>query len=216
MKPASQAPGATEAPPSSRAKILDTAEHLFARRGFTGVGLREVAARVGLGKSSLFHHFPTKLSLYVAVLERILTRIDERVEAAQQRAESALARLRQWVEVVVDTLAENPTYAPLLLRTLFEGGVVDREDRARLDRILHRTLARVAQGLHEGMASGEIRPVSVPHTLQSLIGMTVYHFASGEFGDDLLRHPVYSAAEVRRRKQHVFSFLEHGLAAGPT
>ncbi len=204
-----------EAGPSSRAKILDTAEALFAARGFSGIGLREVAEKVGLGKSSLFHHFPSKLSLYVAVLERILTRIDERLEATQQRAESALARLRNWVDVVVDTLAENPTYAPLLLRTLFEGDVVDRQDRAHLDAILDRILGRVARGLKEGIAAGEIRPVSVPHTLQTLIGMSVYHFASGEFGDDLLQHPVYSAAEVRRRKQHIFLFLEHGLAAEP-
>ncbi len=206
---------ATEANPSSRAKILDTAEALFAARGFRGVGLREVAEKVGLGKSSLFHHFPSKLSLYVAVLERILTRMDEHLEAAQQRAESTLEKLRHWVDVVVDTLAENPTYAPLLLRTLFEGDVVDRDDRAHLNGILQRTLGRVAHGLSEGIASGEIRPVSVPHTLQTLIGMSVYHFASGEFGDDLLQNPVYSAAEVERRKQHIFLFLEHGLAAGP-
>ncbi|MCZ6713381.1 MAG: TetR/AcrR family transcriptional regulator [Deltaproteobacteria bacterium] len=205
----------TKAGPSSRAKILDSAEALFAARGFSGVGLREVAQKVGLGKSSLFHHFPTKLSLYVAVLERILTRMDERLEAVQERPESALAKLRNWVDVVVDTLAENPTYAPLLLRTLFEGDVVDRKDRAHLNGILERILSRVARGLKQGIAAGEIRPVSVPHTLQTLIGMSVYHFASGEFGDDLLQHPVYSAAEVRRRKQHIFLFLEHGLAAEP-
>ncbi len=205
----------TRAAPSSRAKILDSAEALFAARGFDGIGLREVAQKVGLGKSSLFHHFPTKLSLYVAVLERILTRIDERLEAAQERAVSALARLRNWVDVVVDTLAENPTYAPLLLRTLFEGHVVEREERTHLDEILDSILSRVARGLKQGIAAGEIRPVSVPHTLQTLIGMSVYHFASGEFGDDLLQHPVYSAAEVRRRKQHIFLFLEHGLAAEP-
>ena len=93
----------TKAGPSSRAKILDSAEALFAARGFSGVGLREVAQKVGLGKSSLFHHFPTKLSLYVAVLERILTRMDERLEAVQERPESALAKLRNWVDVVVDT-----------------------------------------------------------------------------------------------------------------
>ncbi len=211
----SRRPARADSVPSSRAKILDTAEALFSRRGFTGVSLREVADKVGLGKSSLFHHFPNKLSLYVSVLERILTRIDARVEAAQEHTASALARLRQWVDVIVDTLAENPTYAPLLLRTLFEGEVVDTEDSARLDRILQRTLGRVAHGLREGIESGEFRSVSVPHTLQTLIGMSIYHFASGEFGDDLLQNPVFSAVEVRRRKEHIFSFLEHGLVAEP-
>ncbi len=38
-----------------REKILDAAEDLFARRGFSGVGLSEIAEAVGLGKSTLFH-----------------------------------------------------------------------------------------------------------------------------------------------------------------
>jgi len=50
--------------PSSRDKILDVAEALFARSGYSGIGMREVATEVGLGKSSLFHHFESKQSLY--------------------------------------------------------------------------------------------------------------------------------------------------------
>ena len=198
---------------SSREKILDTGESLFARRGFAGVGVREVAEQVGLSKSALFHHFPTKLALYVAVHERVLLHIDARLSAAEPPHASALARLRGWVVAIVDTLAEHPTYAPLLLRTLFEDGVVSPEEEAHLNRILERTLGRVSSALRAGMATGELREVSVAHTLQTLIGMTVYHFASGEFGNGLLHAPVYSADEVRRRKDHILSFLEQALAA---
>ena len=53
----SRGPASADSGPGSRAKILDTAEALFSRRGFNGVSLREVADRAGLGKSSLFHHF---------------------------------------------------------------------------------------------------------------------------------------------------------------
>ena len=201
--------------PSTRAKILETAEALFARRGFAGVGMREVAERVGIGKSSLFHHFPTKLGLYVAVLERILLDIDARLEAAETHDPSAMQSLRHWVSVIVDTFAENPNHAPLLLRSLFEEEVAGPEQSAHLDQTLKRSLERLAKLLREGIRSGEIRSVSIPHTLQTLIGMTVYHFASGEFGDDLLGHPIYSAAEVKRRKEHVLSFLNRGLTSQP-
>src|SRR5262245_46184599 len=61
---------------STREKILETAEPLFARLGFAGVGLREVADRVGIGKSSLFHHFENKIELYMAVHERVLNAFD--------------------------------------------------------------------------------------------------------------------------------------------
>ena len=69
--------------PSSHDKILDVAEALFARRGFSGVGMREVADAVGLGKSSVFHHFRTKTQLYFEVLDRVLQRIEDRLAPVQ-------------------------------------------------------------------------------------------------------------------------------------
>ncbi len=62
----------------SREKILEVAESLFARRGFAGVGLREIAQAVGLGKSSLFHHFEGKAQLYLVVLGRVQGNITSR------------------------------------------------------------------------------------------------------------------------------------------
>ncbi|HTO70494.1 MAG TPA: TetR/AcrR family transcriptional regulator [Myxococcota bacterium] len=203
-----------EASPSTRAKIVETAEGLFARFGFAGVGMRAVADSVGVSKSALFHHFPTKRALWAAVLERSMLEFDARIQAAGGRAGSALERMQLWIEAVIDSLVESPARAKLLLRSLFE--VEDEEPvDAAARAVLERVLGRVAAGLEAGIASGELRPVSVPHTLQSLIGMTVFHFASGDFGDDLLGAPVYSAAEIRRRKEHVISFMERALRATP-
>jgi AcrR family transcriptional regulator len=202
-----------EASPSTRDKILEVAEGLFARFGFAGVGMRAVADSVGVSKSALFHHFPTKRELWAAVLERSLLDFDVRIAAAAERGAGVFETLRMSIEAAIDALAENPARAPLLLRSLFE--VDDEEpadDPAHL--VLQRVLARVAAGIEAGIASGEMRPISIPHTLQSLIGLTVFHFASGEFGEDLLGAPLYSATEVRRRKEHVVTLMERALRAG--
>jgi len=203
-----------ESSPSTREKIVETAEGLFARFGFAGVGMRAVADSVGVSKSALFHHFPTKRALWAAVLERSMLEFDTRIEAAAGRAGTALEQTRLCIEAVIDSLVENPARAPLLLRSLFE--VEDEEPvDAAARAVLERVLGRVAAGLEAGIASGEIRPVSVPHTLQSLIGLTVFHFASGDFGEDLLGAPLYSAAEIRQRKDHVIAFMERALRARP-
>ena len=76
----SAAAAETPSEQSSRERILDAAESLFARRGYAGVGLRELAEMVGLGKSSLFHHFASKPQLHAAVCARILSRIADRVD----------------------------------------------------------------------------------------------------------------------------------------
>ena len=208
------APAAKTRQPS-RDKILDCAEQLFARRGFAGIGLSEVAEGVGLGKSSLFHHFASKAELYAAVVARILDRIEDRLMRALAAGGSPVERFDRWIVALIDLLAEHPTHARLLLRSLFEDdeltGALPAERQAK--NTIHRIAAAGAALLKEGMEAGVFRPASVGHTLQTLIGATVYHFASGEMGDEMIGRPIFSATEVRRRKDEVKALLHRGLVA---
>jgi TetR/AcrR family transcriptional regulator len=201
--------------PSSREKILDVAESLFARRGYAGVGMREVADAAGLGKSSLFHHFRGKDQLYCEVLSRVLERIRERLDAVLEAPGAPPERLDRWVEALVDALAEHPPTARLLLRGLFEDDEFDdsQPEVAAVEKTLAGILDGVQKLLREGVESGAFRQVSVPHTVQTLIGATVYHFASGELGEGLLGRPLLSAEAVRRRKLELVGLLHQGLAA---
>ncbi len=199
----------------SRDKILDCAEQLFARRGFAGIGLAEVADGVGLGKSSLFHHFASKAELYAAVVARILDRVEQRLMRALAAGGSPVERLDRWIDAIVDLFAEHRTHARLLLRSLFEDDELTGElpaERQANDTI-HRIAAAGAALLKEGMEAGAFRPASVGHTLQTLIGATVYHFASGEMGDEMIGRPVFSGTEVRRRKDEVKALFHRGLLA---
>jgi AcrR family transcriptional regulator len=202
--------------PGSREKILDVAEALFARRGFAGVGLREVADQVGLGKSSLFHHFRSKVQLYLEVLLRVLGRIDERMRPALAAPGPPIERLDRGLDALIDALAEHPASARLLLRGLVEDEAFPADlgpEGDTVERRIVELLGGIQGLLREGIEQGAFRRVSIPHTMQTLIGATVYHFASGEFGEDLLGGPLLSADEVRRRKDEVRALLHHGLAA---
>lgn len=50
-------------------EILDGAARVFARRGFRGGSLREVAAESGVAHGTIVHHFGTKDNLLIALLE---------------------------------------------------------------------------------------------------------------------------------------------------
>lgn len=206
-------------PVGSRDKILDVGEALFARRGYAGVGLREVAERVGLGKSSLFHHFRSKGSLYLSVLQRVFERIDERVRPSLDGAGTPAERLERCVGALIDALAEHPATARLLLRGLFEDDDLPADSEAELaetERSLERLVGRLLGLVREGVESGAFRPVSPAHVLQTLIGAVVYHFASGEFGEGLTGGPLFSSDAVRRRKDEINQMLRRGLAPDPT
>jgi len=202
-------------PPSSREKILEVAEALFAQRGFAAVGMREVAGAAGLGKSSLFHHFRSKAQLYYEVLGRVLSRIQGRLDAPLRTAADPMERLQGWVDALIDALAEHPTSARLLLRGLFEDHDLAKAppEAEQAERVLARILQQIHRLLREGVEAGTFRPVSVPDTVQTLIGATVYHFASGEIGEGLLGGTLFSADAVRRRKRELRVLLHDGLAA---
>jgi AcrR family transcriptional regulator len=52
-----------------REAILAAAEDVFAKQGYRGGSLQAIADRVGLSQPGLLHHFPTKESLFVEILD---------------------------------------------------------------------------------------------------------------------------------------------------
>jgi len=53
-----------------RAEIIASATAIFGAHGYRGGSLRQIAAELGLGLTTVMHHFPTKVSLLAAVLEQ--------------------------------------------------------------------------------------------------------------------------------------------------
>jgi len=137
--------------------------------------------------------------------------------AGADEAAAYLARHPEtrWVDAMIDLLASTPSHARLLLRSLFEDEELsgDIDERREADEAIRRILQQVSHVLREGMSRGELRAANMQHTLQSLIGVIVYHFASGEFGDEIIGHSIFERREVERRKQEVKAFLHHGLVS---
>ncbi len=197
----------------SRENLLDAAEALFARRGFGGVGLAEVAARAGLGKASLFHHFPSKAQLYCAVMARVLTTLDDALVRALAEGGSPTARLDRWVDTVIDVLAANRAYPRLLVRVLVEEDELPHglaEGKQAADAV-RRIGAAAVRLLREGMEVGEFRRASTGHVLQSIIGAVVHPLATGRFGDELAGGPLFDPEQLARRKRAVKDLLHTGI-----
>lgn len=62
-----------------REQILDAATRAFARAGFAGTGLDDVAAEAGITRVILYRHFDSKADMYRAVLDRACVRLADTV-----------------------------------------------------------------------------------------------------------------------------------------
>ncbi len=175
--------------------------------------MSEIADTVGLRKSSLFHHFRTKAEMYAAVVNRILGEVELELTRSLAKGGTAVERLDRWVDALIDLMVRTPAHSRLMLRSLFEddelSGALPEQREA--DERLERIILQARNVLRDGMAQGEIRAANIPHTIQSLIGITIYHFASGDLGNEIIGTSIFAPKEVERRKQEVKAFLHHGL-----
>lgn len=67
----------------TKQQILEVARGLFSDRSYLGVSMNDIAARLGMTKAGLYHHFSGKTELYLNVLEDVLSELRERLTAAQ-------------------------------------------------------------------------------------------------------------------------------------
>jgi AcrR family transcriptional regulator len=91
---------------NTREKLVETAAGLFARRGYNATGMADILKAAGVHRGSLYHAFPAKQDLLLAVLERYLAGLEERVVAPAfasvadpiERIFALLARYRRFLE----------------------------------------------------------------------------------------------------------------------
>lgn len=102
-------------------RILDAAESLFAKRGFAGVSVREIAGQVGLNQASIYNHFPSKQALYEAVLERGFRPILDLLAEGQNGMASQDFQ-DHLLEALVDHLWRTPHLPKLIQREVLDGG----------------------------------------------------------------------------------------------
>jgi len=85
--------------------ILDIAERLIQRRGFSGFSYADIAAELGITKASLHYHFPSKAELGEGLIIRYAARFAEALTQIGARAQPAADRLQAYCAIYRAVLA---------------------------------------------------------------------------------------------------------------
>jgi AcrR family transcriptional regulator len=104
-----------------RASILAVAKVLFADKGYPGVSVDEIAARLGVSPAVLYRHFPSKEALYEAVLSEIAAKRESYVEAVLAGPLDFASVLRRMTRLYVEIVVRDPDYLRMELMSAMEG-----------------------------------------------------------------------------------------------
>ena len=107
------------APDERQNQILQAAAHLFVKQGYGGTSIRDIAQRVGLLPGSVYHHFPCKEDLFVAIHHEGFRQLVVRSEAAIRAESDPWKRLELACAVHIDSAMEGDAIARITAIGLF-------------------------------------------------------------------------------------------------
>lgn len=187
-------------------RVLAAAAEEFARRGFAGGRVEEIARRAGVNKQLLFYYYHSKRGLFQAVVNHAARELERALADLQVPAGRPLERMRRALDAQFDYLARRPE----LVALLSQGGRAEGASFAP-------AIKQVVVLLAEGQGRGEVRDDLDPHVAaaQALVLMIGY-----------LRHEAVIAASApsliadepalrERWRKGVTDLVVNGVRAAP-
>jgi len=174
---------------------------LFARHGFEGTRVEQIARKARVNKAMISYHFGGKAGLYRAILLSLFTETVERIRELKDSPEPADVLLRTFVRNFTELVARQPSVPMMLVREAISGGRhLDREVLPCFTAIF----SVVREIIEKGTRDRTFRQVDPLLTHLSLIGSLVFFFITAPLRDRLI-----SEAHVRAEKPEPEAYVRH-------
>ncbi len=148
--------------------LLRAAERVFARAGFAGATVAEIAREAGVPKANLHYYYPEKRDLYRAVLDNILALWLGETDAFTPEAEP-LAALEAYVRAKMRFSRDYPDASRVFANELLHGAP---EIGAYLRGALRKLVASKAAVIDAWISEGRIAPLDPVHLFFSIWAVT--------------------------------------------
>ena len=197
----------------TRKRILDTAECLFAERGFAATSVRDITARAGCNLAAVNYHFGGKQNLYSEVFRRRLAALREQrlasIHDARENTDSLEAVLAAFADVFLRPLVArggSRSVLDLLQREMLDPQLPSNVYRSEFTEPVNGALVAAMIGAVPGLdtRSARVCAISVIGQLVHLARQVRRDKSQTGTGDDVLslRESVaqivrFSAAGVR-------------------
>src|SRR5262245_59532784 len=145
-------------------RIVAAAREEFAKRGYAGARVDQIAERAGVNKQLLFYYYHSKRGLFQAVLTQCAAELETALASLVQPSGGPLERLRVTLAAQFEFLARNPQVVSLI------------GQGARSGVAFQPAINRLVVLLAEGQGRGQVRDDVDPHltAAQALILMVGY------------------------------------------
>jgi len=190
-----------------RGHLVEAAERVFARRGYEGARMQEIAAEAGLALATVYGLYEGKEELYAEVHRVRGQALLERAAAASAGTGSAWAALLAAVRAYAEHLAEHPDYLRLHLHESQPWALRPRFTSRTQHALWQEGLRLTVEVFRAAIAEGAV--VDGPAELHARLMIAAHQVFLGEWVEDGMREP---AAKLVARMQ---AYVERAFARPP-
>ncbi|MGZ6214510.1 MAG: TetR/AcrR family transcriptional regulator [Candidatus Limnocylindria bacterium] len=167
-----------------RAQILDAAREIFALRGFEPATIADVAEHCGISHGLLYHYFPTKESLFAAIVERSMEAGLALVDEAERGASDPWQTLARVVELMLEGVREEPATVLVVVQAL-SSQAASPGVRSSVQRSEDAILRRLAALIERCQAAEAVTPGDAAARAVALLaivqGLAIHRVSGSDF-----------------------------------
>jgi AcrR family transcriptional regulator len=178
--------------PDTRGRILQAAGRLFIERGYTATSMREVAEAAGIGKATIYHHFPDKQSIVLTLLDRQLARVKV-TQAAIAAEPDPRKRFQIAAEQGIAALLESSDLMQIVRREVPGGR---SRIQAAMMPFLRKNRSLLAQAVREGTRQGIFRAIEPKEAARVFMTMVQGTFAAAYLSGEKPRPSVITSSAL--------------------
>ena len=161
----------------TRADILSAARTVFARRGFSGTSVREVAEAAHVNKAMIYYYFQDKVDLYRAVLsDSFDAMLDIWKHDVFQGNAPARLKIQKYIEGFIRFQHRNEDLRKILAMEFSTTGTKSDNLKWIAKNYFAKNHAELVKILEAGMRSGELKKMNPLMAVVALLGMIIHSF----------------------------------------
>jgi AcrR family transcriptional regulator len=152
--------------------LLAVAVKLFNERGYDGTSMEDLSRKLGITKSAIYHHVPSKQELLRLAVNRALDGLFAEADKLDSVDGRAVDRLEHLVRGSVVVLVEQLPFVTLLLRV--RGNTkVERDALARRREFDHIVTDLVTKATAEGDLRPDVEPATAARLLFGMVNSLI-------------------------------------------
>ncbi|MDH7478641.1 MAG: TetR/AcrR family transcriptional regulator [Syntrophomonadaceae bacterium] len=162
------------------ARILESAEALFARKGYDAVSIREIAQLAQVQSSTIYYYFNDKSGVFQSILENALQELTKILESVAGDGDDPYCKFEKFVRSYTEFLRKKQNLAQLVMQVIFF-------EESAFKYLVNQYWVKhylIAEGiLREGVEKGVFRLIDTRLLTVFIRGMILWYFMSSPITD---------------------------------